>query len=587
MSKVRVLSPEVISRIAAGEVVERPASVVKELVENAIDAGGDRLEVVLKEGGKTLIQVRDNGSGIAQDDLGALFTRHATSKIASAEDLEAVLSFGFRGEALYSIGAVAHVTLRSRLKGCDEAWLLGVQGGARMPLVPAPMATHGTEINVEGLFFNTPARRKFLKSDAAEAEAAAGAVLPYALLKPAAHVTFTHNTRVVFDLPPAKGFMDRAARALGFEARHLKETSGEATEFNACWTIVFGDINVQRSRRDTQYIFVNGRPVQSKNLSFHLNEAFSLLFPPATFGFFILMLEVPAGEVDVNVHPAKREVKIRHENEIAFRLRRSLEQALMTQSPAREADAREPIFPFASGATAPVVDEGVPASRIVFAPGQKGWAPELRGVSQEAVRDQLFHDTAPVLKSEGLKERLLRARFIGTFGLKYHLWEEGASLFVIDQHAAQERVLFEKFRDQVAAHAVEVQHVLAPLLVRLTPEEMLAWEEVAGAVKDLGFETTLFDKTTLGVQAHPALLKNPEHAIRALLGRETARLTDPDALARRACRASVMAGDIMHGVEAVHQLKELLACEDPYTCPHGRPVVVELKTSFLDRQFLR
>jgi DNA mismatch repair protein MutL len=598
MAKVRVLSPEVISKIAAGEVVERPASVVKELVENALDAGATRVEVHLKEGGKSLIHVRDNGGGIAKEDLSALFSRHATSKIVSSDDLEQVLSFGFRGEALYSVGAIAEVTLKSRLKDSTDTWQVQVNGGVRMDVCPAVLPEHGTDIKVESLFFNTPARRKFLKSDTAEAGACIEVVLSAALARPDVHFILTHNGKASFDLPVVPSLRERAAKALQLPAASIHEGQGEIRKDNIRWTLVVGDINIRRPRRDLQYIFVNGRPVQSKGLAFFMNEAFGLVFPQGTYGFFLAFLEIPPVDVDVNVHPAKREVRIRRESEIGMALRRSAEELLMTKSPAKEGASDEPIFPFMP--TAMDKGDGLSVEKIIFGPGQKSALPE----AVESRNDDAFPwkstervipvraDVEPAASFVSpaplsLVDRLTHARFIGTFDRKYHLLEEAGSLFVIDQHAAQERIIFEKFYQQVVSANVEVQPLLVPVLIRIDPREAMAFEELAEAMKTLGFDVTLFDDATLALQAYPQLLKYPEDAVRLLLTREALAKADPESLARRACRASVMAGDRMAEVEVLHQIAELLVCKDPYTCPHGRPVVIELKTSFLDRQFLR
>ena len=270
MPKVHVLPADVISKIAAGEVVERPASVVKELLENSLDAGSTRVEMHLKEGGKTLIHIKDNGCGIGKADLAALFTRHATSKITSAADLDAILSLGFRGEALYSIGSVAEVTLKARAEGPREAWMVTVRGGDKGKVTLASMAAPGVDIHVGEIFFNTPARKKFLKSDTAEFEQVLNVVIPYALLYPDRAFLLTHNGRAVMDLRPAKTAADRAAEELGLDRRHI--IAPEAFEDGSVKIeMLLGDINIQRPRRDLQYLFLNGRPIQSRNLSFHIN----------------------------------------------------------------------------------------------------------------------------------------------------------------------------------------------------------------------------------------------------------------------------------------------------------------------------
>ncbi|NTV28563.1 MAG: DNA mismatch repair endonuclease MutL [Candidatus Omnitrophica bacterium] len=601
MSKVHVLPADVISKIAAGEVVERPASVVKELLENSLDAGAKRIELHLKEGGKSLVHIKDDGSGIARDDLDALFTRHATSKVAAASDLEAILSLGFRGEALYSVGSVAEVALRSRAQGSAEAWEIAVKGGEKARPVPATMPSHGTDIRVGEIFFNTPARKKFLKSDAAEFEQILNVVIPYALLYPERAFLVTHNGRTVLDLGVAASPAGRAAEALGLESRHI--IAPKPIEDSVCQLrMLLGDINIQRPRRDLQYLFINGRPVQSRNLSFHLNEVYKLIFPPAVHPFFAVMLTVPAGDVDVNVHPTKREVRLRDESRLAGFLRRVVEQALMSGTSAREVTADRPEAFSLTSAAPGAADgraEGVPAAKLVFAPNQRSVVPVFIA-SDESVRPAVVNDlttlatpseqlTAPFITetSVTLKDRLATARLVGTFVRKYHLFESGESLFVVDQHAAQERILFEKFRRQIHAGKVEVQHLLTPLVMNVTPQEMLSWENSGERLSSFGFEVEQFGPAALALRAHPAVMPNPQQALRVLLAEGELTRIDVDVLASRACRASVMAGDKMDAAQAAHQLQALLACDDPYTCPHGRPVFIELKSSFLDRQFLR
>jgi DNA mismatch repair protein MutL len=582
MSKVHILPADVISKIAAGEVVERPASVVKELLENSLDAGATRVEVHLKDGGKSLIHIKDDGCGISREDLEALFTRHATSKIASAEDLDEISSLGFRGEALYSVGSVAEVTLKSRAEGASEGWEITVKGGEKSKPQPAASATHGTDIRVNELFFNTPARKKFLKNDAAEFEQVLNVVMPYALLYPERAFLVTHNGRTALDLRPAKDPADRAAAALNLAQRHIITPElFEAGEVKI--GMVLGDINIQRPRRDLQYLFVNGRPVQSRNLLFHVNETYKLILPPSVHPFFAVMLSVPAGDVDVNVHPTKREVRIREENRIGGLLRRAVERALMTQGSAKDVET----LTFPTPEVREVVrEEGLPADKLIFGPGQKGFLPEF-GRTDNAVQPTFLTPEVREVAPEALKDRLASARFVGTFIRKYHLFEVGESLFVIDQHAAQERILFETFRRQIEAGQIEVQPLLVPVVFSATPQEMLAWENSGEKLKAFGFEVEAFGPTALAIQAHPAVISAPEQAVRLLLGEETLARADADTIARRACRASVMTGDRMASIEAVHQLKELFACKDPFTCPHGRPVFIELKSSFLDRQFLR
>jgi DNA mismatch repair protein MutL len=598
MADIRVLSPEVIARIAAGEVVERPASVVKELLENSLDAGASRIEVHLTAGGKTLIQVKDNGAGIARDNMDRLFFRHATSKIASGDDLDALMSLGFRGEALYSVSSVSELSLKSRAPGASDAWEIKVRGGTRAAPAPAAMAAAGTDIRIEELFFNTPARKKFLKSDASELDQAVNVFLPYCLLYPQKHFILTHNGREIYDLPSETDGAARAAKALALSARHIiplePVVSGDYRV--SAW---LGDINIQRQRRDAQYLFVNGRPVQCKGLLFHLNDVYRLIMPDGVHPFFVVMLDIPPADVDVNIHPNKREVRIRDESRVGMFIRRAVENALMSRGGPREVAADIFRFdPAAGPESRGVREEGIPSSKIMFGPGQgalpavtpRAYAPNVS--APETAPDQpsdFFAYTGRIAanREDQMKERFTHARFIGTFIRKYHIFEEGEGLFFIDQHAAQERILFEAFSAQMSSGKMEVERLLTPVLVRLAPREILLWENMTKVLHDLGFESGLMGEGVVALQAHPRLIKAPEAAFRALLADDAKDVPVRDILARRACRASVMTGDRMHGDEAREQLRRLMACADPFTCPHGRPVFIEIKMSFLDRQFLR
>lgn len=598
MSIVKLLAPDVISKIAAGEVVERPASVVKELIENALDAGATRIEISLKDGGKSLIHIRDNGKGIADEDMNVLFTRHATSKIVFAQDLEQVLSFGFRGEALYSISSVSEVVCQSRLIGKQDAWQIVVCGGKKGEITPTSLAQQGTDIKVENLFFNTPARRKFLKSIASEAEACVHVLISAALARPDVQFICRHQGKILFDFPAVETLKERAAKALKLPFEHIYQADGFKKEDHLSWRMVIGDINISRQRRDLQYVFVNGRPVQNKSITFFMNEAFSLIFPKGSFGFFIVLLDIPAEEVDVNVHPTKKEVRLHKENEIGLSLKRFCEDLLMTKTPAKIGVLTEPIFPFieSSSSLQDVKDSKetlIPASLLMEEKNVYQSKQSFKKEAQASLWKPLEEEKKEIFSQklysneESLGCRLSKARFIGTFDQKYHLLEEKGSLFVIDQHAAQERILFERLRLQIASRQVEKQMLVMPVLVHVNPKEMIVFEELATTIETMGFDVTMYDEQTLAIQAHPIDIKNSKEALLALLARETMTTYDVDVLARRACRASVMSGDKMFDIEVQEQIKNLLLCQDPYTCPHGRPVVIELKTSFLDRQFLR
>ncbi len=576
MNTVRVLAPDVIAKIAAGEAVERPASAVKEVLENAIDAGADKIEIHLKDAGKELIHIKDNGAGIRPADLQNIFQRHATSKIAAIEDLEKLNSMGFRGEALYSIAAVSDITLQSRTLA-DEGWQIRLRGGVRQLCEPMGLAQTGTDIKIAELFFNTPARRKFLKNSTAELNQILNSVLPYALIYPQKRFLLTHAGRTILDLRPAPSALDRAAAALNLPLKDLMETSQELAEENIRARMILGNINVQRPRRDLQFIFINDRPVESRHLNFNMNDVYKLILPPGVYGAFIVNIHLNPAHVDVNIHPTKREVRIKDEARVISLLRRMAEYQLMQMGQAKNISWENP--------------------------GKNMWGPALKisgddhagivgDVKSDASRKGQALESLPLDfqlfgGENDLRSKFGRARFIGSFLHRYLIFESDQTLLIVDQHAAQERIMYEKFKNQIEAAKVEAQPLLTPLLIKLTPQERIAWEERQETLNAAGLETTLFDEDTIAVQTQPLLLKNIQAVVRALLAGEAAGRLDHPTLARRACKASLVAGDKLDSSQADFQRRQLLECQDPFTCPHGRPTLMEITRDFLDRQFLR
>ncbi len=585
MGKVHLLTSEVIAKIAAGEVIERPASVIKELMENAIDAKADSIEVHLKEAGKTFIHIKDNGVGIEPDDLEKIFLRHSTSKIQNIDDLFAIYSLGFRGEALYSIGAVADVTVKSKTQQEDSGWEIHWRGGEKKNLHPMTM-NRGTDIEVKELFFNTPARKKFLKSNTTEVNQILGVFLPYTLLYPNIRFRLTHQGKDLIDLKPTRDLKDRLSHALNLEPQYLLETKQDFPKEKIGMQMVLGDMNIKRPRRDLQFIFVNERPVQNRNIGFHLNQIYRLIFPPEVYPFFAVYLQVPPEDVDVNVHPTKREVKIRNEQELCTLLRAMVEQSLLCHGKAKQVPLNQ-VQEFAGTSGASKTGFGEHSSSIF-----ENVSDRTKSYIQEHFafqNGQLKNALEPLFAQQGedLKNKLAGSRYIGAFMKKFQLFEYGTTLLVVDQHAAQERIAYENFIKQMDAGQVEIQNLLSPILLKLSPQEKLAWEEAQESFESMGLTSNLWDKETLAIHAHPVLLKNPEIAARYLLAGETIAHCDHETLARRACRSSVMAGDTLGAEQAHHQRQELLKCKDPYTCPHGRPTVIEISENFLDKQFLR
>jgi len=595
MNKVRILPPEIASKIAAGEVVERPASVVKELLENALDAEADTITIELEQAGKTLIRIQDNGSGIAEDDMAKIFNRHATSKIASLEDLFDIHSLGFRGEALYSIAAVADIILKSKPPRQSSGWELHLRGGNKMDQRPSVMGP-GTHIEVKELFFNTPARRKFLKSNTSEMNQILDIIVPYTLKLPAVRFLLQHQDRTLIDVKPTQNHKDRMAEILHLDAKHILENHEEIPDRDLKVTMFLGDINIIRSRRDMQFIFVNGRPVQNKSISYHMNNVFRLIMAPDQFPFFVVFIDLPAPLVDANIHPTKREVKIKDEQALCHFLRRMCEATLMTQGQTKE--VRSPLILDNTPSQESLVDKALKGSH----PFESQTDPdsfkqtESAGVHHAPTEQYSFPQADALMPSAhlltprqdaSLASKLSKSRYIGSFVNKFLLFECDRSLLIIDQHAAQERITFEHFIIQMQKGRVEVQHLLSPYLIKVTSQEQLCWEEAKDRLDTIGFASTQFDAETLAVHTYPVLLKDPHKAFQDILAGGDVIRCDHETIARRACRASIMAGDPLDLKEAESLRQQLINCQDPFTCPHGRPTVIELKEDFLNKQFLR
>ena len=610
MPKVHILTPEIVSKIAAGEVIERPASVIKELLENALDAGADTIDVELQDAGKALIRVKDNGHGIEQADLKTVFTRHATSKIATVSDLYSIRSLGFRGEALYSIAAIAHVTVHSKTEAQDTGWSIHLRGGEDFHDRPCGFNDHGTEITVKELFFNTPARKKFLKSNTAEIHQILNVFIPYTLAHDGERFSLSHGGRVLLNIAPSFGRIKRIAGVLNLDPKHFLEVRQTFPERNVSLHLVLGDINIKRGRRDMQFIFVNNRPVQNRSIGFNMNQVYRLIMPQELYPCFAVYIDIPPENVDVNIHPTKREVKIKNEQEICSILRALCEQTLMTSGKIKQAPGFVPqgasegqravdLALTGSHPSEMTFDADVPAETretpidagpaSAFGLSEAGDYAYPRRISASGEKKGFYVPENNLLaaKQENLQGRLTQARYVGSLMNKFLLFEIDRSMLIIDQHAAAERITYEQLILQMEKGTIEVQHLLSPVLIKLTPQEILIWEEAKDKLEALGLSVTQWDQETIAIHTHPLFLKDIEKTIQNLLAGEDITKCDHDTMARRACRSSVMAGDKLAPEQAKHVRDQLIKCLDPFTCPHGRPTVIEINQNFLDKQFLR
>src|SRR5689334_13397620 len=503
MSKIRVLADHVANQIAAGEVVERPASVAKELVENSIDAGATRITIEIEAGGRRLLKVSDDGEGMVRDDAILAFERHATSKIRETDDLGAIGTLGFRGEALASIASVAKVELTTCLEGASAATRVTIDGG-RMRDVKDAAHPRGTTLIVRDLFFNIPARRKFLRSEATETYHLTNLVTHYALAHPEIAFTFVNNGREVVRTAPAKDLRERAYQIFGEEfLKNLLEVDGGATGFAR----VSGFVSAPRDRRtsrDSQYLFVNRRFVRDRMIGRALSEAYRSILPHGVYPAALLFIETPLEEVDVNVHPAKTEVRFRRQAAVADAVRESVRAALASASyvpPPEPPPVPEPIMT----ATA-AVSSIAPQPRIEFVPPPPPLRAPVEPSGDEIARDievmlRSASISAPSVKSASLPplnsaEKIAREvtpeslskniRPLGQLEESFIIATDDAGLLLIDQHVAHERILFDKYRALEAERRSESQQLLVPETFDLTPAQAAVFDDLAPELEKIG-----------------------------------------------------------------------------------------------------
>lgn len=586
MDRIRLLPDEVVNRIAAGEVVERPASVAKELMENSLDAGAKSVDVVLEKGGQKLVEVRDDGSGMSRHDLLLAVQRHATSKISSAEDLNSLATLGFRGEALPSIAAVCHFTVTTSDGG--EGFRLRMDGGVIKDVAPAPR-DRGTTVSAGGLFYNQPARRRFLRSASTELSWVQRFVTGAALSRLDVAFSLSHNGRELFSLPAGQSLSRRLLMRYGLgEDVRLVEGEGEAGGVSASVTAV--PDRRWRGRRN-QYVLVNGRLIHSPMVAAIAAEALS---GPAGHPLLVVGLSIPGSEVDVNAHPTKKEVR--------FRDRRSVEAALKAALQVMPGSrARQTVGSLESGPEerAQYGAGGQAATRRGVRPstGRSGGLHRRRGGSAEGVAERTgLFEAAMELQRSGSRsgsEAVGRYRGCGVVqvGKSYLVSATNSGIVVVDQHAAHERVLFEKILKGDETGERCSQALLLPETIMLEADEMSMLHRYSVTLRRVGFAWALEDERLMlhavpegvshGVEALMEVLRSPGEGGRAELP-EREQLA-----AAAACAGAVKAGDRMAPEEAAELMDSLFATADPFHCPHGRPTLIEIPYSELEVRFGR
>jgi len=667
MGRIHVLSESVANKIAAGEVVERPASVVKELLENSLDAGSTRIKIQIEAGGKKLIQVTDNGCGMVRDDAMLAFERHATSKIKNAEDLLSVATLGFRGEALPTIASVSRLHLETRAPDEDSGTVIEINGGKIFKVEEAGLPA-GTSITIRDLFFNTPARKKFLKAESTELSHIASLVTHYALAHPDKHFELHSATNAVLVAPPVAGYSERVYQVFGREVLeqlipvaamqpldHVglpqpppwrrqeleqQEDGRDARPSTPGEMRLHGFVSkpeIQKLNRNSIYVFVNGRLIRDRLIQHALTEAYRNILPPTVYPVVLIFLEMPSGEVDVNVHPSKTEVRFRQQTVMHDFVRDSVRAALMkarpvpqfmteisahpTASPSLTPGSRsgpadsaawraayppaEP-QPFALQAPVPppiterfhfgvdgIAIDGNAALSLVRAPErgfevieQDSCAPPLPA-EPEAAYEFADNNVTPSLAS--LKP-------LGQIRDSFILAVNHEGLWIVDQHVAHERVLFEKILKQRAAQKVESQRLLMPLLLELTPAQQAVFAEISEELNQNGFEAEPFGARSVAIKVAPAGVEAAqiEHMLHELLdqfSREEQALNMEKVRARIAasiaCHAAIKVNMPLQQNKMEWLLAELAKTDCPMSCPHGRPVVLRYSMKDIQKAFKR
>lgn len=606
MATIQLLPDLLINQIAAGEVIERPASALKELLENSLDAGASEIAVQLEGGGIKLLRVRDNGGGIAQEQLPLALMRHATSKIASLDDLQRVSSMGFRGEALASMAAVAQVTLTSRHADAAHAWRIETADGVQSSAAPAAHA-HGTSIELRELYFNTPARRKFLKSESTEFAWCEETFKRIALSRPEISFSLQHNGRMVWQLA-GQNLAQRITAMLGDEfGRHAVAVERQIAALHLYGIAALPAYS--RSSRDEQYFFVNGRFVRDKVLTHAVKQAYQDILHHQRHPAFVLFLDMPPEQVDVNVHPAKSEVRFRESQGIHQFVFHALQDALSTPMGASEAKASS-----APGASFPPTRQSgeyinapdfrarvygdassFQQQRIPFGAAQQQASYRLWEVQTAMGEDKGEPPHSPAPLSLHRPEHPLGYALAQLSGI-YILAQNETGLIVVDMHAAHERIVYEKLKIALDEQQLPTQPLLIPVTFHASTLDLATVEAEQSALATLGFDLTPLSPTTLAVRAMPAMLKqaHAEAASREVLHElrefgSSRALTERrnELLATLACHSAVRANQQLSIPEMNAILREMEKTERADQCNHGRPTWFQISLAELDAMFMR
>jgi DNA mismatch repair protein MutL len=601
MSRIKLLPETLASQVAAGEVVERPASVVKELVENSIDAGARAIEVGIQRGGMSRIRVVDDGCGMDRDDALLSLERHATSKIASAADLAAISTLGFRGEALPSIASVSRLRLSTREPGAVAGTEILVNGG-RIETVRDGGEAPGTQIEVRSLFYNVPARRKFLRSETTEARNIEHQFFLQALAHPEIGFTLVREDNIASQLPITTSLRDRIRDLYGAKLLDdlleisLRDRRGIQVQG---W---IGRAGVSRQTRAQQFVFVNGRAIDSGILSTALREGYHTALMRGQFPVTFLFVDLDPREVDVNVHPAKREVRFRDPASVREAIVEAVQRTLESGRVEWQRKFNAPAAPAAvllpgPAATRPDVGTTFVSSQIV---GRDSARPSNFAPLDQASRADSLNLPRPIDGNRPEPQieprRDQQFQIIGVLNRLYVLMENSDGLVLVDQHAAHERILFEELRRRMEEQGVPSQRMLLPQIFSLPPRDAEWVERNVATLQKMGIGVENFGANSFRVDTLPAFLEIADAAgfLRKVIDEliTTSRSSSPlrlgeDMIAKTVCRHAVKANDPLRYPEIEKLIRDLLACDLPYCCPHGRPTMIQISHAELEKKFGR
>ncbi len=612
MGQIQILPGQLVNKIAAGEVVERPASVVKELLENAIDAGAGRIDVAVEDGGKRLIQVTDDGAGMDREDIALAWTAHATSKLSGDEDLFAIKTMGFRGEALASIASVSRARIVSRTAGEEEGYELSAEGGDNSELRPTAAAI-GTTVWVRDLFFNVPARRKFLKGSTTEMSHICEQLTRVALAHSQVHFTLSHNGRTSLELPAASDLRERITGLFGDE---LAETliSANSDERGIKIQALLAPPDMSRTSGKWQYFFLNGRYIRDRFIQHAVREAYRRLIEAGRFPVAFVYLQMAPEMVDVNVHPTKIEVRFRDSNAVHSQVLGTLRERFLKSDLASRMRIEQVEGGEVDGEKTEQVRRAVAdflkaspprQSRPGFGQTSGGKGPtgqqlrtELNKLfesdRQGSSADQDSRDT--ISPAAGRSERPESAGAVLQIHRMYLVAQTDDGLIIVDQHALHERILYERLSRRVREGQVASQQLLLPMPVELTNQQRALLDKVQEILSKVGIELVDFGPTAVAVQAFPAMLDraDPAAAVQDIVDRLVEMPTDSageqvleEVLASMACKAAVKAGDRLSEVEMSQLLADAELTERSSNCPHGRPTILKMSLAELEKQFKR